>query len=536
MCDTLPHGSALEHGHDHEKAHAQWSRRDFLSTALSAAGFGFLLGSTPVKAFATHPMMSMLAGMETDRVLVLIQLNGGNDGLNTVIPIRNDLYYQRRPTLGIRAADAFSLNADTGLHPQLRGLEAMWGDGQMSIVRNVGYPGPNLSHFRATDILVTGSDSDVIENTGWMGRTLHGQYPTYPSPEFKRPLAVQIGTNASLMFSGPTAGMAMNINSVALFERLASSGKAYDTEDVPDTLYGEELRYLRSLTNQSYAYAGVVQQASQKGVNQASYPSGNSLATNLAIVAKLIKGGLGARVYMVSLNGFDTHANQSTTHATLMARLSGAVTAFYADLAAGGLADHVAAMTFSEFGRRVNENGSAGTDHGSSAPMFLFGGGIQGGLKGAAPSLSALDASGNLRFDTDYRQVYATMMTDWFGIAPEAVAAVFGKPFDTLDLVREPITTDLPRGEQPMEIELAQNFPNPFNPFSVIGFRLSVDAPVRLILYDLMGREIAVLADGVMPAGEHRVSFDATDLASGVYLYALTAGGRTLTRKMTVLK
>jgi uncharacterized protein (DUF1501 family) len=536
MCDTLPKGSALEHGHEHTKAHATWSRRDFLSTTLAAAGFGFLLGNTPVKAFATHPTLQMLAGIETDRVLVLIQLNGGNDGLNTVIPITNDLYYQRRPSLAIRAADAFVLNSETALHPQLRALEALWGEGQMSILRNVGYPNPNLSHFRSTDIMVTGSDADVIENTGWMGRMLAGQYPEYPSPDFKRPLAVQIGTNASLMFNGPQAGMAMNITNVALFERLASSGKAYDTENVPATLYGEELAYLRSLSNQSYAFAGVVHEASQKGANQATYPTGNALATNLAIVAKLIKGGLGARVYMVSLGGFDTHANQADNHATLMMRLSGSVKAFYDDLKVSGMGDKVAAMTFSEFGRRVNENGSAGTDHGSSAPMFLFGGGVNGGLVGNAPSLSALDADGNLRFDTDYRQVYATMMTDWFGIAPEAVAAVFGKPFDTLDLVREPITTDIPRGEQPMEIELAQNFPNPFNPVTEIRYRKSEIGETRLSIHDIMGREISVLVDGVMPAGEHRVSFDATDLASGVYLYALTAGGRTLTRKMTVLK
>lgn len=547
MCDTLPHGSALEHGKDHENAHASWSRRDFLSTTLAAAGFGFLLGNTPVKAFASHPMMQMLAGIETDRVLVLIQLNGGNDGLNTVIPIRNDIYYQRRPTLAIRAADAFTLNTDTALHPQLRGLETMWGDGKMAIIRNVGYPNPNLSHFRATDIMVTGSDSDVTENTGWMGRMLSGQYPEYPSPDFKRPLAVQIGTNASLMFNGPQAGMAMNINSVALFERLASSGKAYDTENVPAGLYGEELAYLRSLSNQSYAFAGVIQEASQKGANQATYPTGNALATNLAIVAKLIKGGLGAKVYMVALNGFDTHANQSTAHATLMTRLTGAVTAFYADLAAGGKADKVAAMTFSEFGRRVNENGSAGTDHGSSAPMFVFGGGIQGGLKGSEPSLTSLDTSGNLRFETDYRQVYATMLTNWFGIPPEATAQVFGRSFDTLDLVRDPISTgiDTPP-DQPMGMELGQNYPNPFNPSTEIRYRVGAEAhveaqdlappPMKLAIYDIMGREIAVLVDGVMPAGEHRVSFDASALASGVYLYTLTSGGRSLTRKMTVVK
>lgn len=541
MCDTLPKGSALEHGHEHEKAHAGWSRRDFLSTTLAAAGFGFLLGNTPVKAFASHPMLQRLAGLETDRILVLIQLNGGNDGLNTVIPITNDIYYQRRPTLGIRAADAFVLNTETALHPQLRGLETMWGDGHMAILRNVGYPDPNLSHFRATDIMVTGSDSNVTENTGWMGRMLKGQVPDYPSVDHKRPLAVQIGTNASLMFQGPEAPMAMNINSVALFERLAGSGKAYDTENVPASLYGEELAYLRALSNQSYAFAGVVHEASQKGANQVAYPTGNALATNLAIVAKLIKGGLGAKVYMVSLNGFDTHASQAEAHATLMLRLSGAVKAFYDDLKMTGMGDKVVAMTFSEFGRRVNENGSAGTDHGSSAPMFLFGGGVTGGLMGSAPSLTSLDANGNLRFETDYRQVYATVLNDWFGIPPADTSQVFGREYQTLSLIKEPISTGF-RDEPslPDRFELEQNYPNPFNPTTEIRFRVGVEAqnlaPLRLTIHDTMGREIAVLVDGVMPAGEHRVRFDGSGLASGVYIYTLSTGGRTVSRKMTLMK
>ncbi len=541
MCDTPHIGASLEHGEAHTADHAKWTRRDFLTAGLTTAGMGFLLGNTPIHAFAAHPAMAMLAGLETDRVLVLIQLNGGNDGLNTVIPIQDDIYYQKRPVIGIKATDAFQLNADTALHPGMAGFESMWNEGKMRILRNVGYPSPNLSHFRATDIMVSGSDSNVIETNGWMGRFIDGQYPEYLGTSFPHPLAVQIGTNQSLLFQGPNGGMSMNIANMKLFERLASSGKVYDETAVPNTLMGEELSYLRSLSNQSYRFAGVVHEASGRASNAVAYPSNNALASNLAIVAKLIKGNLGARVYMVSLSGFDTHANQLTSHDTLMRRLTAAVTTFYADLAAGGMADKVAAMTFSEFGRRVNQNGSDGTDHGTSAPMFLFGDGIKGGFTGEAPSLTDVDSTGNIKFETDYRQVYSTLMGDWFGVPGTVNEEVFGRAFGGLDLVRNPITSGIRRdGELPADVVLHQNYPNPFNPYTFLRFTLGAhgDSPLqtRLAVYDIQGREVIILMDEVMSPGTHQVRFDGSRLASGVYMAQLTTPGGVLTRKMTLLK
>lgn len=414
--DTGRTGAAIEHGNAHQEDHSSWSRRDFLVTGAMAAGASLFLGSTPIKAFHRHPLMSMLRAIETDRTLVLIQLNGGNDGLNTVIPLTDDTYYRQRPGIGIRSSDAFVLNPDVGLNPGLRPLEAMWKDGQMNILRNVGYPDPNLSHFRATDIWVSGSDSTVIEPTGWLGRFLDLEYPDYSQSNSKSPVAVQIGSNLSLLFQGPDNGMGMNINSPELFERLATSGKAYDAENVPDTSYGTEMAWLRNLANQSYTFSGAISAASKVGKNEVTYPTNNALATNLAIAARLIKGNLGAKIYMVSLGGFDTHANQLPAHQTLMTNLANAVKAFYDDLGVKQLKDKVTTMTFSEFGRRVNQNGSAGTDHGTSAPMFIFGGGVKGGFTGAAPNLTNLDSAGNLKFETDYRQVYATLMRDWFGV------------------------------------------------------------------------------------------------------------------------
>jgi uncharacterized protein (DUF1501 family) len=530
-------GEAIEHGEEHGRDHARWSRRDFLMTGAMAAGASLLLGNIPIKALGAHPILSMLQNIDTDRVLVLIQLNGGNDGLNTVIPVTDDVYYQRRPSIAISKTASWLLNADVGLHPNLRPLEGLWGDGHMNILRNVGYPNPNLSHFRATDIWVSGSDANVVENTGWLGRFLDMEYPTYAASPPKSPVAVQIGTNQSLLFQGPSNGMSMNISSTALFERLATQGKAYDTEGLPSTLWGEEMAWVRGLANQSYTYAGAIQKANGLGKNEVTYPTNNGLATNLSIVSKLIKGRLGARVYMVSIGGFDTHANQINAHGTLMTNVANAVKSFFEDLEKQGLADKVTAMTFSEFGRRVNENGSNGTDHGTSAPMFLFGAGVNGGLLGAAPSLTNLDNTGNLRFEIDYRQVYSTLMSDWFGVPKGIADEVFGKPFQNLGLIQKPITSRL--GDDPVLPEtfiLRQNYPNPFNPSTVISYTLNRTERILLRVFDTSGRLLRTLVDADQYAGTYEITFDGYNLASGVYLYTLESSNFRKSLKMTLIK
>lgn len=529
-------GAALEHGKEHDLDHARWSRRDFLSLGVKALAVApFLMGRTPLTAYGSHPVLDMLQGVETDRILVLIQLNGGNDGLNTVIPLTNDMYYQRRPTVGIRASNAFRIDADTGFNRGMSGLESTWNEGRMAVLRNVGYPNQNLSHFRSIDIWKTGTDANVVDHTGWVGRTLHELHPDYKETTPDKPLAVQIGGAQSLLFQGPDSSMAMTIRNTELFERLARSGDAYATDGLPDTPFGRELAWVRRVANQSYLFAGAVKQAASAATNQASYPAG-ALAASLAIAARLIKGRLGSRIYMVSMTGFDTHANQLSRHEDLLRQLSDAIVAFYDDLSKAGVADQVLAATFSEFGRRVNENGSFGTDHGSAAPLFLFGGGINGGFHGVAPNLTQLDAAGNLRFETDYRQVYATLMQDWLGVPADLTRQVFGRDLASLSLVREPATTSIGPVETPTGPTLAQNHPNPFNPTTQIRFTLDAGRQTRLAVYDVLGREITVLVDGQMPPGEHSIRFDGTRLTSGVYVYRLEADGKVFTKQMTLVK
>ena len=531
------HGSCLEHGQAHRADHRRWSRRDFLTSLGLVAGGSVLLGKTPVRAFARSPLLQRLQGIESDRVLVLIQLFGGNDGLNTIIPIGDPTYYLGRPTLRIEQSQAHLLAPELYVHPSFEPLHGLYNDdGHMAIIQNVGYPSPDLSHFRGTDIWLTASDADDYLTSGWTGRSLEAAYPQVEDDPLPYPLAVQIGGISSVLFQGADRNMGMTLTSPELFERLASEGRLYDTDNVPATAYGTEMAYLRGVASDAFRYATAIQEAAAAGANEVEYPGDNYLAWNLSIVARLIKGGLGARIYHVSIDGFDTHAAQAFVHATLLRRLAEAVVAFQQDLARGGWDDRVLAMTFSEFGRRVEENGSQGTDHGTGAPMFLFGTGVNGGRFGNAPVLDDLDDAGNLRFDVDFRAVYSTILQHWFGFSTPAAVGTLGRAYEPLPVIGAPAPTATEAPEVPRRMALDQNYPNPFNRSTTITYALDRPARAHLRVYDMRGRLVRTLVDGPQPAGTHTVTFDVGTLPSGPYLYRLVGPDGTFTRKMLLVR
>ena len=533
-------GSRLEDGAAHTADHVSWSRRDFLSGLGATLAGSFMLAGTPIRAFAQSPLLSQLRNANSDRVLVLVQLSGGNDGLNTVIPYENDIYYQERPTLSIDkgTAQGFGVGQDMGLHPSLNYFNTAFQDGNMALLQNVGYPDPNLSHFRSTDIWLSGSDSESVVQTGWLGRHLDQQYPNFDDDRPDFPLAVQIGGVSSLMFQGPGTNMGMSLINADFFERLAEEGTLYSLENLPAAAYGDEMAYVRTVANDSFIYANAVQDASDKGVNTATYPGGNPLAQNLSIVARLIKGDLGAKIYHVSLGGFDTHANQENAHANLLRNLSEAVDAFLQDLIDDGREDDIMVMTFSEFGRRVGQNGSFGTDHGTAAPLFILGNGVNGNLYGQAPVLDDLDNAGNMKYDIDFRSVYGTVLQDWFGVEPAVVEeALLGYQYNALGFVEnpaEPVNTDSP--VLPGSFTLAQNFPNPFSSVTTINYSIDRAGPVNLEVFDIEGRRIATLVEGTQAAGQHSVGFDASRLPSGTYLYRLVNAKGIQSKKMIVTR
>ena len=532
----LRHGSRLEHGAAHTCDHIRWSRRDFLSTlGLAAMGSAVAFGGRSVQAFGrplpTHTLP------QDDRILVLIQLDGGNDGLNTVVPIEDDLYYNARPTLAIPKAQAVSpgaLSPELGFHPSLAPLAPLFDDGDMAIIQNVGYAQPDLSHFRSTDIWTTASGADTVLQTGWVGRYIHESSPAFYEDPPEHPIAVQIG-GPSLMFKGPNTNMGMAVRDLSRFERLVEDGRFYRLTGLPQTAYGDEMGYLRETANAAFRYAGAIQEAAGNGSNSVEYPD-NSLATSLRVVAQLIKGGLETKIFMVSLGGFDTHADQADMHAQLLRELAGSVAAFLDDFPDGTRKDSLLVMTFSEFGRRVYENGSLGTDHGSSAPLFFFGRPVHGGLYGQRPALNDLDEGGNPRHDIEFRQVYATVMRDWFGLPPSTSDAILGGSFEPLTVLTGATGVATEPAEVPHGFRLHQNYPNPFNPHTVIAYTLAQPSAVRLEVFDVQGRRIRTLVDGRQPAGAHQVTFSGAELPSGTYLYRLQTPAGERTRQMMLLK
>jgi uncharacterized protein (DUF1501 family) len=355
-----------------------------------------------------------------DTILVVIQLTGGNDGLNTVIPYKDDGYAKLRKTLRLPTAQIKKLNDEIGLHPAMDGLAGLLQQQALCVVQGVGYPNPSQSHFRSMDIWQAAStDKDLTE--GWLGKALK-HVPAAPAFHLSTdnepaPLALA-GAPARVPSINRLEDFTLRTDAVsgadkkeqrALIERAAKLG----------TSQPNLLDFVRRTAVNTYDSSRRLQEIGKNYQPKAPYPN-TPLGSRLKTAAQLIDAGLGARLFYVSIDGFDTHANQLPAHANLLRQLSEAMTAFYKDLSARGHKDRVLLMTFSEFGRRARENGSQGTDHGSAAPMLLVGGKVKAGVVGAHPSLTKLEM-GNLKHHTDFRQVYAAVLDQWLGVSSKDV-------------------------------------------------------------------------------------------------------------------
>lgn len=540
-CDSdrseLRHGARLQDGAAHSHDHERWSRRDFMYRfGLGSLGASFMFGRNPVTAFGSTPLLNAIRNASTDRVLILIQLNGGNDGLNMVVPVNNDIYYQRRPTIAIPKAQSILLDADTGIHPAMTALEPMWANGNMSVVHNVGYQNQTRSHFEGTVNWSTARDQNSNENTGWLGRYLIEGNPDVFTTPSEFPLAVRVGGPATL-FQSTAGNLSVTFGDAQDFQKFVNQGGFYDANDVPATVYGSELSFVRNVTNASFRYVESVQNASQNGSNQAEYPN-SGLAQSLSVVARMLRGGLGTTLYTVSRGGFDTHSNQggvNGNHANMMGDIASSVAAFYEDLAVDGLDQRVMVMTFSEFGRTHAQNGSGGTDHGSAAPMMLFGTGLAGGIYGTQADLN-IAANSEPVHTTDYRSVYATVLQDWFGLPDGTVDQILGNSYSRMGFVEDKIRVGLEEGQHAASFALKGNYPNPFTNSTTIEFEQATSGNVRLDVYAIDGRHVATVIDEHRPAGLQTVTFESGRLPSGSYLYRLTTPAGSASRQMTVLK
>ncbi len=539
MCNNnhIPNNKASkEEKYIHDQEHSTWNRRSFMQ-ALGLAGAGsMMIGASSISASRPSPLSVALAESENDNILVIVRLKGGNDGLNTIVPVYDYATYANlRPVIGHQQSDLLMLNSDFGIPNYMDSLESIWGDGKMKVVHGVGYQDQNLSHFRSSDIWAS-ADSVNFEPTGWWGRYFEDLYPDYLINPPEVPPAVQIGSIGNLVFEGNDNNYSFAVANPEQLANVAQNGTIHDVLDLPDCVYGDKLLFMRSTTNTTFLYASVINEAYLASNNDAPYDQNADLASQLSIVARLIKGGLGTKVYMVSLNGFDTHADQVNRHRTILEDVANSMKSFYDDLAGTGMDDKVLSMTISEFGRRPYENGSAGTDHGAASPILLFGSGLEGsGFIGEHPDLSVWDANDNLIPTSDFRDVYSSVLTNWFCLDPSVLDLILlGQTYETLDLG---FSCEVLGTQDFGNVTRLIHRPTYQDNRTYIEFKMPITANVTIKLYDILGQEIATLKNELLFPGLHKIDVIAavdTHLSFGQYIYRITTGGQNYSKSILI--
>lgn len=392
-------------------------RREFLQ--LGSLATASMLMPEFLKAFEKGALVP-----PGNKVTVIIQFSGGNDGLNTVIPVRNDLYYSNRPKLGIQRTDALALTDEAGLHPSLTAFKELYDDGSLGIFNSVGYPNPDKSHFRSMDIWHTASNSSEYWNTGWVGRYLDAQCKGCDKPT----QALEIDDVLSLALKGE------NIKGIALEDprRLYTTSQEKYYKDMlaqHKAEHEQPVEYLYKTMAETVSSADYIFKQSRLHPSAETYPN-TDLGKGLKTIASLIFSDINTKVYYISLGSFDTHINQEAQQKRLFTELNDAVKAFVKDLKANNRFNDVLLFTFSEFGRRVSQNASGGTDHGKANNMFFIGGGLKKqGLYNGLPDLANLD-DGDLKYQVDFRQVYATVLNNWLGADAGAILKQSIAPLD----------------------------------------------------------------------------------------------------------
>jgi uncharacterized protein (DUF1501 family) len=408
------------------------TRRQFIKSSLAVAPAAALMPSVFTRAVAAAINQQASVG---NRTLVIVQMAGGNDGLNTIVPANDDHYYEVRPSVNVLPGDVLAIDREVGFNPGLTAFKELFDEGVLAAVEGVGYPGPSYSHFQSMDIWQTADPQKGGGFEGWAGRYLEG----LPAGADDAVQSLALGRSLPRALFTHKATVPM-VNTVAAYQLQRAPRAVADQDERTQALlrlygtgaatrsFGEHLdATLRAADSSSRA----VQGAHGRYASTVEYPD-TKLGKSMKVVAEAVTGDLGLSVAHVSIGGFDTHATQLPVHGDLLKDTADAMLAFYRDMQAHGRDQDVVLMTWSEFGRRVTENGSGGTDHGSAGPMFVLGTPVAGGLYGERPSLADL-VKNNFKYTTDFRQVYATMVEGWLGAPAEAV---LGGQFEQIPLLR----------------------------------------------------------------------------------------------------
>jgi len=518
-------------------------RRKFLKYASASVVTPFLFKGQWMSAEANPNLLGMLGAFNAYRKLVLVQLNGGNDGLNMLIPISQyDNLANARGNILVQQQQILKLTDETGLHPSMPELTNLFKEGKVQFIQGVGYPNPNLSHFRSKDIVMSASDSGTVINSGWMGRLLNNQYPDYPVgyPNDKKPhpLALTIGSTSSATCQGDMA----NFSSV--LTNLSSSYSSTNSENgFPETPFGNELRFISNVMEQTESYLSVIKAAAAKAKNlSVLYPTAgqNTLADQLKIVANLIAGGLQTQIYIVNIGGWDTHSAQvsseadklSGLHPTLLSKLSKAIAAFQDDLKLMNKADEVMGFVFTEFGRRIKSNDSLGTDHGTTWPAIVFGSKVNPTIIGKNPVIPAVvDKSNNLPLQYDFRSIYASFYKQWLEVDDQEISQILGASFPEIQLISKSAST-IPA--ETISSEKLKLFPNPVSELATLSFESDEDW-IEIRIYSMNGQLIENIRRQRISKGKQQIQLQLKHLIAGTYQLVAEHGKMKETIRFVVI-
>ncbi len=514
-------------------------RRKFIKNGAAFVTLPILFNGQAIQVLAAN------AGFNTEqtngKILVLIQLDGGNDGLNTLVPL--DMYdnlVKVRPEVVLPKDKILPLTDLQGLHPSLTEIKELFTEEKMMFLQNIGYPNPNLSHFRSKEIVLSASDSHTNVSSGWFGRylnLLHPEYPdNYPNEENPHPLAITIGSSSSPSCQGS------NVNLGVVLKNLNSGYESQSGEqEYPETPYGFELKYVSQIMQSTEKYLKVVSEAGDLSENLSTHwPEKNSLADRLKIVARLINGGLKTPIYIVNKGGFDTHSGQvvagkteTGNHADLLKIVSQAVYAFQDELKLHNKEDDVISLVYSEFGRRIASNKSYGTDHGEAYPMMLFGSQVNPTVFGENPTIpEQVEKRENVPMKIDFRSVYASILNQWLGVNTTDIKTILFDDFEILPILKSVVSADdISTGLKQLKIEPI--FPNPVTNRAQIEF-YTTGGNIKLTLFSTTGRKIKTLVSGKYPKGKQYVTFSRNGLKSGQYLLVLQNNSERVTQKLVV--
>jgi len=535
--NNIKRGLKLQDGKLHEADHIEYSRRRFIKSFGLAGGLGFMLGGLPVSAanltrWALPPILE-----KSDRILIMVRLKGGNDGLNTIIPLDQlSAYHDARPTLGYQDSAMIRLNDKIAMSPHMSAAKRLWDEGMMKVVQGIGYPEQNLSHFRSTDIWASASDSETVVDSGWIGRYVEDIFPDYVENTPVYPPAIQIGGGSSLLFSGDQVDkLGFEAFSAEQIAEFAATGNVHSLDNLPPCTYGDQLKYLRVMTNSTYKFVDAIKTAYALGPESTQPYADRSFPQSLKIIARLIKGGLKTKIYVVELDGFDTHSEQIGDHEYLLTQLAETMNSFFKEFEGSEHEENVLAVTFSEFGRRVEQNEGPGTDHGAASVMLAFGKCLEGnGTIGAYPSLTETDDYGNLIFNVDFRKVYSTLFTEWLCLedshSDEILFKDFGDPLD-FGFTCQEVSSTAKRPQSGYAHHASYGQGDVF-----VNYTIPKDTMVMVELLSMSGQ--ATLLDRPMTkkAGTYSIPVRQQQrrLVPGAYVYRIRVTGAEFTGKLVV--